>query len=109
MTDQRLNNRVRYYPIKPKYRHATSSWFAKIMADAENRRNGKEKQFSDRISNLLLSDKILNDEFMKKVWPKIIGQYADEVEKNSEIFQKEYSELMAHDIWYASAIWSYDI
>lgn len=106
---QSINNTVRYSPLKHKYCDTTSAWFVKIMADDAKRRNGKEKQFNDRINNLLLSDKILDDDFMARAWPKIIDQYTDEVEKNSTIFQKEYRELMAHDIWYSPPIWNYDI
>ncbi len=88
----------------------TTIWFLKIMADDKKRRSRKEYETAKRLSNILLSDKILDNKFCKDILPKIIDQYTSLTEENSEKFLQEYGALQAYELWYLTpAIWAYEI
>lgn len=88
---------------------STSGWGVKICADDERRRK-KEREASVRLSNVLLSDKILDQKFCDNAWPKIVDQYANLIEENSNKYLQELAALKAYELWYlTSSIWNYEI
>ena len=100
----------RYYPARRKYDPdvTTVRWFLQVESDDRKRRDGKEKQASERLSKVLLSDKILDDNFCNNVLPKLIDNYSSLVEENTEKYQKERKELDDYELWHcAPEIWSY--
>lgn len=84
--------------------------FLRSIYNDEKRRNGKEREMSNRLSGVLTSDKISDDNFCKVVLPKIIEQYANEVEKNSKLFQADLKAIENYELWHCTSWqWSHEI
>lgn len=86
-----------------------SAWFVKITADDEKRRSGKEREASKRLSNVLCSDKIADNDFCQNVLPKIVDRYAGLVEENSTKFLNQLAELYDYELRVMPPIWAYSI
>lgn len=103
---------VRYYPPLQKFDRELlmSHWICKIFYNDKKRINEKEKESSSRLSNVMISEKILDDGFCKNVFPKIVDNYASLVEQNAKKFQQEMKELRNYELWHLTPWqWSYEI
>lgn len=67
----------------------SSLQFIRTIAADDKRRAGEERRASKRLSNILLSDKIMDDGFCKTILPKLIEQFATIIEENSRKYIKE--------------------